>query len=163
MVNKVAMDGDSNNEQPESRSSCEPDQDTSFSPEGSKRRLRIEDRTKYKQSSSLCLNLNSCPPQAIKSKQHAVSRNPRRPAGKNKLGSSLNRSCNKHVSSPHDVSTSQQLNMNSIVSRGRRTRKDAHSSSSSLYVDQDGSCGTVLPVGTSNHVNNWDCHDPPIP
>ncbi|XP_074339911.1 uncharacterized protein LOC141677759 isoform X2 [Apium graveolens] len=159
VVNKVAMGGDSKNEQLESRSHNEADHNTSFN----KQTLRIEDHKKDKRTSSLCLNLNSCPPsQAIKSKQHAVSRNPRR-GGKNKLGSSLNRSCNKLVSSPHDVSTTQQLNMNSVVSIGRRTRKGAHSSSSSLYVDQNGSCGIVMPVGIYNHVNNWDCHDPPIP
>lgn len=169
VVNKVAMDGDSNNEQPESRACYEPDYNVSFSPEGSKGRLRIEDRKKYKRTSSLCLNLNACPPsQAIKPKQHAVARNPRRSGGKNKLGSSLKRSCkvtrpsNKHVSSSHDVNTTQQLNMNS-VSRGGRTRKGARSSSSSLYVDRDKSCGTVMPVNISNHVNNWDCRDPHIP
>lgn len=169
VVNKVAMDGDSNNE-PESRSLYEPDHNVSFSPEGSKQRLRIEDRKNYKRTSSLCLNLNSHPPsQAIKPKQHAVARNPRRSGGKNKLGSNLNRSCkvtrpsNKHVSSSHDLKTTQQLNMNSIVSRGRRTRKGACSSSYSLYVDQDESCGTVMPVDISNHINNWDCRDPHIP
>lgn len=168
VVNKVAMDGDRNNE-PESRSRYEPDHNVSFSPEGSKQRLRMEDRKNYKRTSSLCLNLNSCPPsQAPKPKHHAVGRNPRRSGGKNKLGSSLNKSCRvtrpsyKHVSSPHDVNTTPQLNMNSVVSHVRRTRKGARSSST-LYVDQDESCGTVMPVDTSNHVNNWDCRDPHIP
>lgn len=165
---KVATDGNSNTEQLESRPQYEPDHSVSFISEGSERRLRTEERKKYKPTSLLCLNLNSCPAsQTMKPEQHAVTRSPRS-AGKNKLGSSVNdsdkvtRLSNKRVSSLHDVNTSQQPNMDSVVSPGRRPRKGAHSSSSSLFVDRDKSY-TVMAVDISNHVNSSDCCNPHIP